>query len=172
MYISKCAMLILCTLVASTVRAENIGTPISNSDLSSWDISIGPDGEGLPEGSGTVSGGETVYMQQCAACHGVTGTEGPADPLVGGHGTLISDAPVKTVGSYWPYATTLFDYVRRAMPYYSPGSLKDDDVYAVTAYLLNLNGIIDDSAELNAQSLPLVQMPNKDGFISWWPDKP
>ncbi len=172
MFIFKCGTLMLCALVATTVHAEDIGTPISNSDLSSWDISIGPDGDGLPQGSGTVAGGATVFMQQCAACHGATGTEGPADPLVGGHGTLTSDAPVKTVGSYWPHATTLFDYVRRAMPYFSPGSLEDDDVYAVTAYLLNLNDIVDDGVELDAQSLPLVQMPNRDGFVSWWPDKP
>jgi cytochrome c len=110
-----------------------------------------------------------VYNAHCAACHGVNGTGGPADPLVGGIGTLASQKPVKTVGSYWPYATTLFDYIRRAMPYERSRSLSHDDVYTVSAYLLSLNGIIDQKARMDAHTLPQVHMPNREGFVSDWP---
>jgi cytochrome c len=110
--------------------------------------------------------GRRVYAQHCQACHGEGGRGGPNDTLVGSRGTLGGDAPVKTVGSYWPYATTLFDYVDRAMPYQAPGSLSADEVYAVTAYLLFENGIIADDAEMNAETLPKVAMPNRDGFAS------
>ena len=126
----------------------------------------GPDGAGLPPGRGTVAQGEAVYAAKCQACHGEKGAGKPNDRLVGGMGTLAPDkAPVKTVGSYWPYATTLFDYVRRAMPWQQPKSLTNDEVYAVSAYILNLNGIIGPNDVMDAQSLPKVKMPNKDGFI-------
>jgi cytochrome c len=140
--------------------------------MARWDISIAPNGDGLPAGSGSVRQGEGVYAQKCASCHGVKGAGKPADALVGGRGTLASDTPLRTVGSYWPYATTLFDYVRRAMPLTSPLSLTNDEVYAVTAYLLNLNGIVPEDATMDARTLPQVRMPNRDGFIKDWPRLP
>ena len=154
--------------LCSTAFAEspNLGKPIAPEDLASWDISIGPDGAGLPPGSGTAKQGEAVFTAKCQACHGEKGAGRPNDRLVGGQGTLGGDKPaVKTVGSYWPYATTLFDYVRRAMPYYESKSLSNDEVYAVAAYILNLNGVIGDTDTINAQTLPNVKMPNREGFI-------
>ena len=120
---------------------------------------------GLPAGSGTPKQGEAVYVAQCQACHGPKGAGKPADVLVGGIGSLGTDKQVMTVGSFWPYAPTLFDYVRRAMPTTKPLSLTNDEVYAVTAYLLHLNGIIPENAAMNAQTLPQVKMPNREGFI-------
>ena len=147
-------------------QGPNLGKSISAEDLASWDISIGPDGAGLPAGSGTVKQGEAVFAAKCQACHGEKGVGRPNDTLVGGFGTIASDRPaVKTVGSYWPYATTLFDYIRRAMPYNDTKSLSADEVYAVSAYILNLNGVIGANDAMDAQSLPKVKMPNRDGFI-------
>jgi len=141
--------------------------------LATWDISIGPDGAGLPPGRGAAAEGEVVYNMRCAACHGERGAGKPNDRLVGGVGTLTGDqAPIKTVGSYWPYATTLFDYTRRAMPWNAPRSLSDEQVYAVTAYILNLNGIISATDEINAQTLAKVRMPNRDGFVQIYPREP
>jgi mono/diheme cytochrome c family protein len=149
-------------------EGPNLGKPIAQEDLASWDISIGPDGAGLPPGSGTVKAGEAVFMAKCQACHGAKGAGGPNDRLVGGQGTLAGDGPaVKTVGSYWPYATTLFDYVRRAMPLNESKSLANNEVYAVVAYVLNLNGVIAESETMNAETLPKVTMPNRDGFITF-----
>jgi S-disulfanyl-L-cysteine oxidoreductase SoxD len=148
-------------------ESPNLGKPISQEDLATWDISIGPDGAGLPPGSGTVKQGEAVFMAKCQACHGEKGGGTPNDRLVGGRGTLAGAQPaVKTVGSYWPYATTLFDYVRRAMPFPESKSLSNDELYAVVAYVLNLNGIIGEGDAMNAQTLPKVSMPNRDGFIT------
>jgi len=147
-------------------QAPHFGQPIAPADIAPWDISIGPDGAGLPPGRGTAAQGEAVYVAKCQACHGEKGTGTPNDALVGGTGSLASGkVPVKTVGSYWPYATTLFDYVRRAMPFQESKSLTDDEIYAVSAYILSLNGIIGASDALDAQSLPKVRMPNRDGFI-------
>jgi len=158
------ALLALCS--AAAAESPNLGKPISPEDLASWDISIGPDGAGLPPGSGTPKQGEEVFNTKCQGCHGAKGAGRPNDRLVGGQGTLAGDKPaVKTVGSYWPYATTLFDYVRRAMPYVDSKSLSNDEVYAVAAYILNLNGVIGDTDVINAQTLPKVIMPNRDGFI-------
>ena len=155
-------------LSTPTIAAEGprLGQPVTPADLAPWDISIGPDGGGLPPGRGTAAQGEAVYAAKCQACHGEKGAGRPNDQLVGGTNTLASDRPaVKTVGSYWPYATTLFDYVRRAMPWSETKSLTSDEVYAVSAYLLQLNGIIGADDVLDAQSLPKVKMPNRDGFI-------
>jgi S-disulfanyl-L-cysteine oxidoreductase SoxD len=155
-------------LLATAVRADgpDLGRPVSPPEIAAWDISIGPDGAGLPPGSGDPQQGERVYAAKCVGCHGEEGTGKPNDQLVGGIGSLAGDqAPVKTVGSFWPYATTLFDYVRRAMPLNAPKSLSSDEVYAVAAYLLRLNRIIGDADTINAQTLPLVQMPNRDGFV-------
>lgn len=143
-------------------RLGRVATP---QEVAAWDISIPPSGAGLPAGSGTAKQGEAVYVAQCQACHGPKGVGKPADPLVGGIGSLATANPVRTVGSFWPYATTLFDYTRRAMPATKPLSLSSDEVYAVTAYLLYLNGIIGENAEMNAKTLPQVKMPNRDGFI-------
>jgi S-disulfanyl-L-cysteine oxidoreductase SoxD len=158
----------LALTASAFAQNPNLGRPISQEDLASWDISIGPDGAGLPPGSGTVQQGEAVYAAKCQACHGEKAAGQPNDRLVGGQGSLAGDRPaVKTVGSYWPYATTLFDYIRRAMPLNRSKSLANDEVYAVTAYLLNLNGIIPDSATIDAQTLPKVAMPNREGFIAF-----
>ena len=125
-----------------------------------------PDGRGLPSGAGNATVGRDLYLTHCAACHGLDGNNGPNDKLVGGHGTLASAAPLKTVGSYWPTATTLFDFIRRAMPYQTPGVLTDSEVYALSAYILFLNDIVDETTTLDANSLPQVVMPNADGFVS------
>lgn len=109
--------------------------------------------------------GAAIYSNKCSACHGPTGIEGPKDRLVGGQGSLTTDKPIKTIGSYWPYATTLFDFIRRAKPMGTPGSLTNDEVYALSAYLLQINGVIDADAEMNARTLPAVRMPNRDGFV-------
>jgi len=147
-------------------QSPNLGKAISAEDLAAWDISVGPDGAGLPPGSGTVKQGEAVFAAKCQACHGEKGAGTPNDRLVGGQGSLPGDKPpVKTVGSYWPYATTLFDYIRRAMPFNESKSLTSDEVYGVVAYLLNLNGVIPESETMNAQSLPKVTMPNREGFV-------
>jgi S-disulfanyl-L-cysteine oxidoreductase SoxD len=160
-----CAVLVAAP-VAALGQTPQFGQPIAPQDAASWDISIGPDGAGLPPGRGTPKQGETVYAEKCVACHGEKGAGKPNDQLVGGRGSLNGDqVPVKTVGSFWPYATTLFDYIRRAMPLPASKSLSNDEVYAVTAYLLQLNGIIGEADAMDAQTLPQVQMPNRDGFI-------
>jgi len=133
--------------------------------LRAWDIDISPDGTGLPAGRGGVADGALIYARKCAACHGTRGEGNPMDQLVGGQGTLASPQPIKTIGSFWPFATTVFDYIRRAMPFNQPQSLTDDEVYAVTAYLLYCNGIVDETAVLDAKTLPEVAMPNRSGFV-------
>src|SRR5262245_21766433 len=142
-----------------------IGRPPTADELKAWDIAIGPDGKELPPGRGTVARGKVVYVEQCARCHGATATEGPEMPLVGGQGSLATSKPLKTIGSYWPYATTLFDYINRAMPFDRPTVLTADDVYAVTGYLLNLNGIVTEQDVMDARTLTAVRMPNRDGFV-------
>jgi S-disulfanyl-L-cysteine oxidoreductase SoxD len=151
--------------ISSSALAYEFGRTATPEEMKLWDIDVRPDGKGLPDGSGTVGHGKEVYAENCAACHGENGQGGIKDRLVGGRGTLASDNPIRTVGSFWPYATTLFDYIHRAMPYQAPGSLSVDDTYAVTAYLLNLNGLLPNDAKLDQVSLPKVQMPNRDGFI-------
>jgi S-disulfanyl-L-cysteine oxidoreductase SoxD len=152
--------------------APNLGQPVTEADLVNWDISIGPDGVGLPPGSGTPAQGAVIYAQKCESCHGKEGSGGLAAKLVGGIGSLAGPGePVKTVGSYWPYATTVFDFIRRAMPWPQPKSLSNDEVYALSAYILKLNGIIGDNDTMNADTLPKVRMPNRDGFVSVYPRK-
>jgi S-disulfanyl-L-cysteine oxidoreductase SoxD len=165
-FLAAPAVLFALASPAFAQQSPNLGKPISAEDLASWDISIGPDGAGLPSGSGTVKQGEAVFMAKCQACHGEKGAGTPNDRLVGGQGSLPGDKPpVKTIGSYWPYATTLFDYIRRAMPFNESKSLTSDEVYGVVAYLLNLNGAIPEGETMNAQSLPKVMMPNREGFV-------
>lgn len=141
-----------------------LGTPAGHEQIAGWNIDVYPDGTGLPDGQGTVALGEKVYKTQCMGCHGVNLEGGLGPKLVGGQGSLATDKPVKTIGSYWPYATTVFDYVRRAMPFQSPQSLSNEDVYSVTAYLLSKNDIVPADATLDAKSLAAVKMPNRDGF--------
>ena len=126
----------------------------------------------MPEGSGTVTQGKKLYDMHCAACHGFDGEGTLANQLVGGRGTLDSDAPVKTVGSYWPYATTVFNYIRRSMPYTAPMSLTNEDYYAISAFLLNKNDIIAANVVIDKDSLVKVRMPNRDGFVNAYPDFP
>ena len=160
-------MLAVMGLIASSAYAGyGVGTPLSDQDVAPWNIDIAPDGRGLPAGSGDVATGARVFAAQCAACHGAHGEGLLGDALVGGRGTLASAKPKRTVGSYWPYATTLFDYIRRAMPFTAPESLSADDVYAVCAFLLNQNGIVPPDTRLDAHSLPAVKMPNRDGFVA------
>ena len=153
-------------------ESPNLGKTASPEEIASWDIGIGPDGAGLPSGGGTPQQGERVYLAKCLACHGEKGAGKPNDQLVGGQGSLgPGQAPVKTVGSFWPYATTLFDYVRRAMPLNESKSLRDEEVYAVVAYILLLNGIIGESDKIDAHTLPAVRMPNRDGFVRFSREK-
>lgn len=172
MFTRKAALTLLLGAAAGASQAQQgpgLGVEISEQDLAPWDLSIGTDGGGLPRGSGTAAQGEAIYAAQCMACHGAEGAGQPYDRLVGGQGTLKQLDQVRTVGSYWPYATTIFDYIRRAMPFNTPETLSDDDAYALTAYLLYKNGIIDEDDEMNARTLPRVEMPNKDGFVMAYP---
>lgn len=147
----------------------NFGAPVTDADLKRFTSPL-PDGRGLPAGSGTVAQGRTIYAQSCASCHGEKLEGGIGDKLIGGRGSLVNSdpkkPPVKTVESYWPYATTLFDYIKRAMPLNAPGSLTDDQVYAVSAYVLSQAKIVGEDATLDAKSLAAVKMPNREGFIS------
>ena len=156
---------LLATCVGLAQESPGLGKPVDDETLVAIDYTILPDGDGLPEGAGTAIQGAVVYQQNCLACHGERGSGGINDALAGGHGSLTSQRPQKTVGSFWPYATTVFDYVRRAMPLQSPGTLSNDETYAVTAYILFLNGIVAEDEEMNAKSLALVKMPNRDGFV-------
>jgi mono/diheme cytochrome c family protein len=153
---------------AAFCESPNLGRIAAPEEIALWDISIGPDGAGLRPGSGTAKQGEAVYTAKCLACHGEKGAGKPNDSLVGGRGTLAGDqTPVKTVGSFWLYATTLFDYVRRAMPLNESKSLTNEEVYAVVAYLLQLNGIIGEGETINADTLPKVPMPNRNGLMTF-----
>jgi S-disulfanyl-L-cysteine oxidoreductase SoxD len=162
-------MVVIVAMIVSLVGAQaqsryGIGRPATPDEIAGWNIDIGRDGRGLPSGSGSVSQGREIFVQQCAACHGEKAEGAVGDRLAGGQGTLATAKPVRTVGSYWPYAPTLFDYIRRAMPQNAPQSLSNDDVYAVSAYILSLNGIVPADATLDAKSLAAIRMPNRDGF--------
>jgi S-disulfanyl-L-cysteine oxidoreductase SoxD len=153
-------------------QGPNLGRALTPNEIQKADITVMPDGKGLPPGSGSVAQGAAVYEKFCQVCHGPQGSGKPQDQLTGGLGTLATNKPVKTPASYWPVATTLFDYIRRAMPLNAPQSLTNDEVYAVTAYILSIDGIVAKDAVLDAKSLPRVKMPNHDGFVSWWPAPP
>ena len=152
--------------IASQSAPYGVGRAPTPAEIDAWSISVAPDGAGLPPGAGTVDEGRGVYDSRCARCHGALGHGGEAEALVGGEGTLAGDSPLKTVSSYWPYATTLFDYTRRAMPFDLPGTLTSDQVYAVVAYVLYLGGIVDEERTLNAATLPAIEMPNRHGFVA------
>jgi len=151
--------------------SPDLGKPLSEAEVAPLAISVFPDGRGLPPGQATAVDGVDAYLRHCARCHGTRGQGKPGPALVGGLGSLATKNPVRTVGSYWPYATTLFDYIRRSMPYDAPMSLTDEEVYGVTAYVLWANGIIGRDTVLDAKSLPGVRMPNRAGFVNAW-DEP
>ncbi|MBV8924303.1 MAG: cytochrome c [Bradyrhizobium sp.] len=163
------AALLLAAVISSAAHAESskygIGRLATDREVAGWDIDIGRDGRGLPPGGGSVQDGRKLFEEKCASCHGEKAEGGIGDRLVGGQGTLTSAKPVKTVGSFWPYAPTLFDYIRRAMPMNAPQSLSNQEVYALSAYILNLNGLVPDNATLDAKSLAEIKMPNRDGFV-------
>jgi len=154
-----------CATSAQAQGPYGIGRAATPAEIAGWNIDIDRYGNNLPPGSGSVGHGREVYHQQCAACHGAKGEGGVGDRLVGGQGTLATPDPVKTVGSYWPYAPTLFDYIRRAMPQNAPESLSNDDVYAVSAYILHLNGLLPAEATLDAKTMSAIKMPNQKMFV-------
>lgn len=165
LYIVGAVFALVTATVAQTSR-YNLGRPATPEEIRELDISVAPDGSGLPPGHGTVDQGRDVYQALCANCHGDRG-QGSSQyrALVGGQGTLATKNPVRTVGSYWPYATTVWDHIHRTMPYPRPGTLTADQTYAVTAFILYLNGILDKEATLDQTTLPQVKMPNRDGFV-------
>ena len=155
---------------AAFAEGPSLGKPIEPAEIAAWDISILPDGTGLPSGRGTSAEGARIYAQRCAMCHGENAKGGINAALVGG-GPLTSIETVKTIANFWPYATTVFDFIRQAMPWQQPRTLTNDEVYALTAYILGLNKIIGENDPINAETLPKVRMPNRDGFIIRFPDK-
>jgi S-disulfanyl-L-cysteine oxidoreductase SoxD len=167
-YIAVIAALILGTS-AAFAQSPNLGVPISSADIAAWDIVILPDGTGLPPGNGTAAQGAPIYAEKCALCHGINAEGGIAVTLTGGSPLTNGIDTAKTIANFWPVSTTLFDYIRRAMPWTQPRTLTDQEVYALTAYVLAINDIIDDADEMNAETLPRVQMPNSDGFIVRFP---
>ena len=151
-------------------QTPNLGKPLAPADIAAWDINVLPDGTGLPPGSGTPTQGARVYSMKCAVCHGENGKGGSNARLVGGD--PIKDMETeKTIANFWPFATTLFDYIRRAMPWRQPRTLSNDEVYALTAYILSLNKLIGENEAMDAQTLPKVRMPNRNGFIPRFPDR-
>lgn len=169
---SSVLLAILGVLAVSAASAQQrgygIGHKITDAQIAPWNIDIsGEDGKGLPQGRGSVADGEKLYVQQCASCHGEFGEgNGRWPELMGGQGTLKHEDPRKTIGSFWPWAPTIFDYVRRTMPFTAPQSLDDNETYAIVAYLLHLNDLLPADAVLDAKSLTAIKMPNRDGFIA------
>jgi mono/diheme cytochrome c family protein len=155
---------------AALAQSPHLGEPITESDIAAWNIDVLPDGTGLPPGSGTVAEGAEIYAIKCALCHGANGEGGISLALIGGQPLTNGIDTGKTIGNFWEYATTIFDYTRRAMPWLTPRTLNDDEVYALTAYMLAITNVIDDDEVMNAETLPLVQMPNRDGLIVRFPE--
>ena len=156
---------------ASLAETPNLGKPIDEAAIAAWDISILPDGTGLPKGSGTPAQGAVIYADRCALCHGDNGKGGSAAALVSDREIAGISASQKTIKNFWPYSTTIFDFIRRAMPFQMPRSLTDDEVYALTAYILAENKLIGANDTMNAQTLPKVKMPNRENFIIRFPDR-
>ncbi len=155
-----------CAAWAQAPDYKNVGRPATADEIQAWDITVGPAGKELPPGSGTAKDGAEIFANKCAVCHAPDGEGSPLAPrLVGGQGTLKSSQPVMTIGSYWPFATTLFDYIRKAMPRGQEGSLRPNEVYALAAFLLYKNEIIKESDVIDAKTLPAIKMPNRYGFI-------
>jgi S-disulfanyl-L-cysteine oxidoreductase SoxD len=157
--------ILACVAPAQAQSPYGIGRAATPAEIAGWNIDIDRHGNSLPPGIGSVARGSEVFDQQCAGCHGAKGEGGIGEHLVGGQGTLATANPIKTVGSFWPYATTLFDYIRRAMPQNAPQSLSNEDVYAVSAYLLYLNGLLPAEATLDAKTLSAIKMPNRSMFV-------
>ena len=165
--VAACGTGLLCAaMLAAQSPKYGVGRAPAPDEIRESSSAIAPDGAGLPEGSGTPTAGREIFLASCARCHGDKGEGNIGPRLVGGQGSLATARPVKTVGSFWPYATTVWDYINRAMPFDQPGRLKPSEVYALTAYLLNLNGIIGPSEVMDAKTLPKVKMPNRDGFVA------
>jgi S-disulfanyl-L-cysteine oxidoreductase SoxD len=160
------AIVAVASPLVAQLRTFGLGRAPTAEEVRKWDVTIPPDGRGLPPGSGTAATGRAIYVQRCASCHGPSGEDPKYGQLVGGRGTLDTDRPLRTIGSFWPYATTLWSYINRAQPLDEPGSLTPDEVYAVTAYLLHLNGIVKEDTGVDATTLPSIRMPNRDGFVS------
>jgi cytochrome c len=165
------SLLLAMTAGASLAETPDLGKPIDEAAIAAWDISILPDGTGLPKGSGTPAQGALVYAEKCVACHGDNGKGGLAGALVSDRELAGISAAQKTIRNFWPYSTTIFDFIRRAMPFQMPRSLTDDEVYALTAYILAENKLIGGNDMMNAQTLPKVKMPNRDNFIIRFPDR-
>ena len=155
---------------AACAQGPGLGKPITATELAAWNINVQPDGTGLPPGGGTAAQGALIYAAKCAMCHGENGRGGPNAALAGG-APIRNMSSVKTIANFWPYATTIFDFTRRAMPWQAPRTLTNDEVYALTAYLLAINKLIGDNDTMNAETLPKVQMPNRDGFIIKFPER-
>ena len=157
-------------LAVSTLLAQSpkygVGSAPTAEEIHQWSISIGPDGKGLPPGRGTAAEAKELYANRCAKCHGDKGQGRDSVPIAGGQGTLRNPKPLRTVGSFWPYATTIWDYVNRAMPFDRPGTLTADQVYSLTAYVLYLNGLAGENDVIDARTLPKIQMPNRNGFVA------
>ncbi len=168
MCMRKIVAFLLCCAVYPVCANDSphLGKPAPQGLEKAWNGDIFPNGKGLPAGSGNAITGKKVYTQYCLSCHGVDGTGGSAEELAGAKHGLTDNPPDKTIGTYWPYATTVFDFTRRAMPLNAPGSLNHDQLYAVTAYLLYLNHLIQETQLMNASTLPKVKMPNRNGFIN------
>ena len=166
------ALLLAMTASLSKAETPHFGKPLDEAAIANWDISILPDGTGLPKGSGTSEQGAAIFAEKCAACHGDNGKGGgPAAALVEERKIVDISAAQKTIKNFWPYSTTIFDFIRRAMPFTAPRSLSDDEVYALTAYILAENKLIDAKDTMNAETLPKVKMPNRDNFIIRFPDR-
>jgi cytochrome c len=169
--IALAAVLVCAGAHAGGPRTPHLGQPADAQLVDRWNLSVYPNGRGLPAGGGTAAQGRSVYQAHCAKCHGTDGEGGSGGALVG-RGPLTDPDPDQTVGNYWPYATTLFDFTRRSMPMDAPATLSDDQIYAVSAYVLYLNRIVGLDDRLDADSLPRVRMPNRDGFIGVDADAP
>ena len=155
----------------AVAQTPKLGKPISERDIAAWDVSAAPDGSGLPPGSGNPAQGAKIYAEKCVACHGENGKGQPFAALVGGAPLTSGIETAKTIANFWGYSTIVFDFIRRAMPFQSPRTLTNDEVYALTAYILALNKLIGENDAMDAKTLPKVMMPNRDGFIVRFPDK-
>jgi cytochrome c len=169
--ISAASLLLVMATGAALAQTPNLGKPIDEAAIAPWDISIMPDGTGLPKGSGTPAQGAPIFAEKCAACHGENGKGGEAIALISDRELIGINAAQKTIRNFWPYSTTIFDFIRRAMPFQMPHSLSDDEVYALTAYILAGNKLIGPNDTMDAQTLPKVKMPYRDNFIIRFPDR-
>ena len=168
--IAACVLALVVGASSAFAQSPHLGRPINQADLAEWDINILPDGRNLPPGNGRAAEGAKIFAEKCALCHGENGRGGHAARLIGGPPKASLDGG-KTIANYWPYATTLFDFIRRAMPFTQPRSLTDNEVYALVAYLLAENKLIAENDEINAATLPKVRMPNRDNFVIQFPDR-